>query len=649
VQGHLGFEDGLHDVNAVAEAERLLDEGRGFAASGDLAKAAEYFEKAVEACAVPAALNNLALIQLEHRNDPTAALETLAPNLEDSAPQPYAHALAARCHSSLGFAALARHHLDAAIRHFEDVVEGFGGQLGSELVNVAEYTAIILQAAGDIGDDRQVWTLFQRWQQWHVLPLCGFFAGTALFNLGRFEQAGRVWRRVRHPKWRMLEAYAGVAELCDLGMVPPFRLPYATPSEEDFSRAVGDVNSAPPEDVAARIIADPANLLVLLYNLFVPDAPMAGSTVESRAAMIGALVGGGGEWGERLAHSLFAASRAPTPWKMAALEGLHRSGAIAIDAPVTMLIEGRSMQVALKRVELVTEPDPELEARYREALAHRDAGRLRDARRILEPLVHGNRLYAAAAVSYANILRTQGERKEARSLLELLQGVLPDHPVVLFNLAGVCTEEGDYTTARRHLEAIDTDDLPPGLAEKLTAMTDRLEPHLLPEYLMDRAEEEYRRQVDERPISPQTLTLPRALDRIPAEWLDAACRLYSVRSPARLRRDRARQVARVIVSDPAAALRVLAGLDHDGQGKMLLRLLLQRGGWARVGTITRRFGSDEDDGYFWGDDPPASSLGRLRLASLVFVGRAAVEAKRARVAVVPVDLRAALTELFDAT
>jgi len=647
--GDPGFKDGPRGEPAVAEAERLLDEGRRLAARGDLAKAAEWFERAVEVCAVPAALNNLALAHLEYRRDPNAALKVLAPNLDDTAPQPYAHALAARCRSRLGDATEAQRHLGASIRDFERAVAALDRPADEAFVTVSEYTAIILQAAGDLGDDWQVWRLYQRWQRWHVLPVCEFFAGTANFNMDRFEQAERLWRRVRHAEWRFVEAYAGVANLCAAGTVPPFRLPYATPREDDFARAVADAKSTPPEVVAARIIDDPANLLMLLYNLFSQDAPMAGTSVQGKEAMISALVASGREWGERLAHSLFAASRAPTPWKMAALAGLRTAGVISLDEPVTMLIDGQSTPVALKRVEVVAETDPKLEPRYREALAYRDDGRLDDARRALDPLVHGDQLYAPAAVAYANILRTQGERVEARRLLELLREALPDHPAVLFNLAGVSAEEGDYKAARRYLESIDTQNLPPGLAEKLTALTERLEPYLLPEYLREHAEEEYRRQVDERPISPGTLSLPRALDRIPAEWLDAACRLHALRSPARLRRERSRQLARLLVTDPAAALRVLADLDHDGHGKALLRMLLQHGGWVRVGAVTRRFGTDAGDGYFWGEEPPASPLGRLRLTGLVFVGRATVEGRRARVAAVPVDLRTALTELLDGT
>ena len=504
--------------------------------------------------------------------------------------------------------------LDAAVDDFETAATTPQHLADDNLMAIAEYTAIVLQAAGDLGDDRRVWTLHQRWHRWHVRPECDFFSGTALFNLGRFEQAARVWGRVRHREWRFLQAYVGVAELCAAATVPPFRLPYATPREDDFKAATSDAKTTSPNDVAARIVADPANLLMVLYNLFAPDAPLARTPVEGKEAMISGLVAGGGKWGERLARSLFAASRVPTPCKMAALQGLHTAGVVSLGEPVTMLVDGQSTPVALKRVELVIDPDPEFDRRYSEALASRDAGRVDDARRALDPLVHGDRLYAPAVVAYANILRTQGERAEARRLLELLHHALPDHPAVLYNLAAVCAEDGDYTTARRHLEAIDTNDLPPELAEKLAALTENIEPYLMPEYLMEHAEEEYRRQVDERPISPQTLTLARALDQIPAQWLDAAAASYEIPFPARLRRDRARQLARVLMSDPAATLQVLARLDHGGQGRALLRVLLQSGGWARVAAVTRRFGREDGDGYFWAEKPPASPLGRLRAA-----------------------------------
>jgi len=638
--------DGPNRNHTVVEAERLLDEGRRFAARGDLAGAETWFERAVLACPIPAALNNLALVRLEHHHDPADALGILAPNLDDPLPQPYAHALAARCHAQLGNVTEARRHLDAAAGDFETATTS-QPLADDNLMAIAEYTTIVLQAAGDLGDDRRVWTLHQRWQQWHVRPECDFFAGTALFNLRRFEQAARVWGRVRHREWRLLQAYAGVAELCAAGTVPPFRLPYATPREDDFKAATADAKTTPLEDVAARIVADPANLLMVLYNLFAPDAPLAQTPVEGREAMISGLVAGGGEWGERLARSLFAASHVSTPCKMAALQGLHTAGVVSLDEPVTMLVDGQSTQVALKRVELVTDPEPELDRRYREALASRDAGRVDDARRALDSLVHGDRVYAPAAVAYANILRTRGERAEARRMLELLHHALPDHPAVLYNLTAVCAEDGDYKTARRHLEAIDTDDLPPGMAEKLTALTEHLEPYLMPEYLMEHAEEEYRRQVDERPISPQTLTLVRALDQIPAQWLDAACVLYEIASPARLRRDRARQLARVLTGDPEATLRVLTRLDHDGQSRALLRVLLQNGGWTAVAAVTRRFGREDGDGYFWTEKPPASPLGRLRAACLVFVGRALVHGRRSRAAVVPAELRTALKGLLD--
>jgi len=75
---------------------------------------------------------------------------------------------------------------------------------------------------------------------------------------------------------------------------------------------------------------------------------------------------------------------------------------------------------------------------------------------------------------------------------------------------------------------------------------------------------------------------------------------------------------------------------------------LEHGGWARAGAITRKFGTEEGDGYYWENSPPTSPLGRLRLTCLVFVGRATVEGKRVRVAAVPADLRQVLHELIGA-
>jgi len=113
--------------------------------------------------------------------------------------------------------------------------------------------------------------------------------------------------------------------------------------------------------------------------------------------------------------------------------------------------------------------------------------------------------------------------------------------------------------------------------------------------------------------------------------------------PRQLRREPACQLAHLLMSDPAPALRVLTNLDHEGQGQAAAPAITARRMGA-VGAITRRFGTDAGEGYFLAEKPPASPLGRMHSACLVFVGQAMVERRHARVTVVPVDLRTVLTK-----
>jgi hypothetical protein len=84
-------------------------------------------------------------------------------------------------------------------------------------------------------------------------------------------------------------------------------------------------------------------------------------------------------------------------------------------------------------------------------------------------------------------------------------------------------------------------------------------------------------------------------------------------------------------------------------GRELLCYLLERGGWARLNAVTRKFGSMEGDGYFWLDEGPASPLGRLWSRALVMVGRARLERGSTRVAAIPAELRDILARLLNVT
>lgn len=630
----------------VRNAEWWLDEGRRLIGDGNLAEAEACFRQAVQINPNPAALNNLALVQLEHRSNPVAALQTIAPNLESASPQPYAHGLAARCHARLGDSVAAQQHLRMSIDAFQSVVAQATHTADINRLALCEYTAIILQAAGDLDDDRGVWELYQRWRELHVLPVSHFYGGVAAFNRGRFTQAARVWRQVVHPGWEFLAAYATLAELFAAGTIPPLRLRYATPCVNDLEAAIADPQRTPAEKVIARLATDPTNLMMLLHLVFTRDPRDLSGTEKGRVVVITALVAGSGEWGQRLARSLFASARVPTEWKIAALEGMHKAGSVMLGEPVSMLIDGERRDVALKRVEMIVDLEPAMEQRHRAALALRDEGKVHEARRMLAEFTQGDRLYAPGIVTYANVLRGQGELAEARRWLELLHDVSPDHPIVLCNLAGLCAQEGDTEGARQYLDAVDIDDLPADLAEKVAEFALSIDPQFLADYAVERLQEDLRRQIDERPLMPHTPSLRRALEQIPVEWLNVACRVHGISSQARLRCDRAQQLADSLLGHPDAALQALARVDPDGRAQRLLRFLVGKGGHARAGEVTRKFGSEQGDGYYWSEQSPVSPLGLLRMTCLAFVGRAPTDGRRVKVVVVPADLCATLVPVL---
>jgi hypothetical protein len=173
---------------------------------------------------------------------------------------------------------------------------------------------------------------------------------------------------------------------------------------------------------------------------------------------------------------------------------------------------------------------------------------------------------------------------------------------------------------------IDAEELPPpflGLADV--------------EAMMGQALQSWKTEQDQRPL-PRQLRLATLLKGIPAIWLEAVCLALGVEPREyRHRKDRERAVARV-VSAPSRLRRIV----HDRLSvpeRELLGFLLEKGGQATSGDVTRRFGRDDDDGWFWNEEPPKSVLGRVRLHGLAFVGRLTASGRSMRTVAIPREVR----------
>lgn len=144
---------------------------------------------------------------------------------------------------------------------------------------------------------------------------------------------------------------------------------------------------------------------------------------------------------------------------------------------------------------------------------------------------------------------------------------------------------------------------------------------------------------ERRPLPPRE-GLTTLLRDLPVEWLDAVWETLEFGSDRpRRRKERERTIARHLTADGILTEVVGEGLSQEE--RRLLAFLIERGGKAPARAVAHRFGADDDDGWFWNEEPPTSVLGRVRVHGLAFVG-ASPAAHATRTVLVPRELREGL-------
>jgi hypothetical protein len=121
-------------------------------------------------------------------------------------------------------------------------------------------------------------------------------------------------------------------------------------------------------------------------------------------------------------------------------------------------------------------------------------------------------------------------------------------------------------------------------------------------------------------------SLSAALNKCPAHWINGIClNLGLVSNALRKQKDKVQAIV-AHLTDSARLHEVVDELPTTSRGA--LSYVLEKGGWVRIGPLHRRFGAEDDVGWFWADDaPPTSPLGRLRVHGLIFVGRAGIKGR----------------------
>ncbi|MGB4126210.1 MAG: tetratricopeptide repeat protein [Dethiobacteria bacterium] len=622
------------------EWQRLIEEGRRLAEEGNFKKAEQVLKDALELKEDVIARNNLAMAVFLS-GEAARALELLKPNLNNSISSggnPFSFALAAQICAALEREKEARSYLKSAVTLFEKG-RALLEKLGIDEQPWNEYTIAIMRGAAALNDHRQVFDLYCRWERYHVSWENRYMAGVAAFNMGRYGRAASLWGSLSGTG-QFAVYMQQVAFLVERGLVPPFPLEYSPLDPAALKR----LSSEMPEALSSSIHSGAARAAALSY-LFSPEIDE-----KSVGEVLSALIKYGDDWGEAFGKRLLEAAAVPREFKINAALALVECGVFKVDEPIPVFIDGYEEMIKITTKMVTLESDPELERLNWQARELRDRGCLEDAVELLEPLLEQGRFHPAAMVTLANLYRSLERFEEARTILELLDEILPESPAVLFNLAGLWIECGVPRRALNYLDQLEEIELD----EELTARVEELrmmiemnaifpkleDPGILEEILL--SYEEQAREAVEKKVLPLEASLLRGLKNMPNEWLLNICAIYGL-EPCRRRPDREKMITGVLNREEVLH-KAVAELDETE--RELLGYLLKRGGWARLNVVTRKFGTMQEDGYHWLEDEPLSPLGQLWSRALVMVGRARLTSGYARVAAIPVDLRKKLATIL---
>lgn len=617
---------------------RLEEKGRECLEGGDYGKAVKIFNKALAVQENHVIRNNLAMAHYQ-TGDYDTCLRSLQLNLADGAIlNPYAHSLACLALVKSGQLRDARIQLEKAIKEMDEGTRALACA-GKPPPSWNEYAVIVLRAAGALQDHRLVFKLYNKWHNRQSNWENAYFGGVAAFNLKKYRQAAGCWTSIA-PVWRPFMAMQRVAVLADRGDIPHFTLEYDHFNQDKIMKMAADAVDDPVK--MRQMISD--STVRLFYLTIILEEEM---DLKLRNLFLSYIIKYGGEWGSRLGQDWLLSPAINDELKIAAAMTLVETGVIPPGEPVTMYIDNQQREVYMRGYVLSPATGAKMVRVYQEAINLAGDGEIKEAIRLLEgPLLEEGTVYPPAMILLVRLYHNQGVERKKRQLIDMLESISEnvDDLKLHSEMANMYLDIDEIERAMKHAAVIKSK-CPPAESKELDKRLSEQLARIYMEHEIDAYSDfviqEYRRKVEDKrlAISPG---LAQGIKNMPAGWLSAACQSYSL-APARLRKDRERQITALLQEEENLQI-IIQGLDPAG--RELLRYLLQREGWSRINTLTRKFGSMDDDGFFWEYEPPGSTLGQLWLRCLIFIGRVQINGRNTKIAAVPVELRPALSRLL---
>lgn len=611
------------NMKKKTEILTLMEQGLAHMDAGDYEKA----EACLSACAdkepLPPVLENWAACRY-YRGDNAGALEVLAPLLRSAEKLPFGRGLASLAQRALGRTDAALMALFAAVRDLDALRQSQRQGYSADQSMFAACSGLIIQAASELDRPKLVLELYARWACSDD-PGATLLAGIAAFNLGRYDQASELWQLAARTGDDSSLADDGIliVDLIRHGAIAPFALISAEPALGSEAAVAKNGAETPPALNLWQF-----NLLAAMFSP--EEAPWFGDDIIVPAKD---LLQGTGAWGLELARRILREPRAALAAKLGALAALAAAESVAPGETVTLIGEKRTWKLTFGSLLPPEEPD-DVRADYEAAMACSRGGQTAEAYRRLKRLCRREPLHPLAMLMLSSLMRERGEYDAAMGLLDALEAIAPDEPRVLASLAALYSDTGDDDLARDYLRRINPGGVSPMLAEYVSSLWQALDEPLsgtsIPGYVADALRE----QQEDKTISRE-ISLASALKRVPVEWLDAAAHEHGVPTVKR-RPDRERALATALL-DMDHLTKIVSATRLDLIDA--LQTVLTAGGWCKLQKLTHAYGAQDGDGFWWDEEAPYSVIGLLRFLGFLYVGRANVDGKRHKVAVIPVELR----------
>jgi hypothetical protein len=131
-------------------------------------------------------------------------------------------------------------------------------------------------------------------------------------------------------------------------------------------------------------------------------------------------------------------------------------------------------------------------------------------------------------------------------------------------------------------------------------------------------------------------TFQSVMNKYPSHWIDSMCNHYHIKQ--KVKKDKIRAIENTLMSDLPRIIQ-----DLPEKCKDVLQLCLKNDGFIKYGMLKDY---DDDLGFFWEKQTPASTIGELRQKGLLFVGKMGFGDRNYKIAFIPVEIRDDLKDLL---